>query len=110
MVKITALIRPHQLDAVKTAIADVGIGGMQVNDVRGSGNGPDRSSLLGGRVSAFPMRSKITVVVHDELRQAVVDAILAHARTGQPGDGKIFIEPMADVVRIRTKERGDLAL
>lgn len=110
MVKITIYIRPHQLDAVKTAIAEVGIGGMFVNDVRGSGNGPERSALLGGRVSAFPMRSKITLVVPDDLKDAVIEAAIRHARTGQPGDGKIFVEPALDSVRIRNGERGDFAL
>lgn len=85
---------------------------MSVSDVRGTGNSPERAEWLGGdpALIALPIRSRIEVVASDDMRQAIVDAITENARTGESGDGKIFIEHVADAVRIRTGERGELAV
>lgn len=108
MKRIVAMIRPHRLDEVKTAIANLGVTGLTVNDVRGAGASPERPTLLGGAeiLIALPIKAKITVVVPDELVEAVIEAIIDQARTGEPGDGKIFVEPVDDALRIRTGERG----
>lgn len=108
MIRVTCILRPHQLELVKSAIAALGVGGMTVSDVRGTGNSPERGDLPG--ILALPIRSKIEVVVEDSLAQLVVDSILDGARTGEPGDGKIFLEPVADAIRIRTEERGEAGL
>lgn len=112
MVKITCYIRPFKLEEVKTAIADLGVSGMSVSDVRGCGNSPEQPSYFGGQeyLVSLPIKSKLVVVVEDELREAVVEAIVEHARTGEPGDGKVFVEPVSDALRIRTLERGDSAV
>ncbi|MBS1706883.1 MAG: P-II family nitrogen regulator [Armatimonadetes bacterium] len=110
MKRITCVIRPHKLEEVKTAIADLGVGGMTVNDVRGCGSGEEVNSRLGGMVIPLPIKSKLMVVVDDDLCDEVVVAILEHAHTGHPGDGKVFIEPIVDSVRVRTGERGTAAL
>lgn len=112
MVRVTAFIRPHKLEAVKTALADLGVGGMSVGDVRGTGNSPETASIFAGEevVVALPIRAKLQVVAVDDLLEAILEAIVANARTGEPGDGKIFVERLLDAWRIRTEERGDLAL
>jgi nitrogen regulatory protein P-II 1 len=112
MVRITCFVRPHKLEEVKSAIAHVGVGGMSVSDVRGRGNSPESAPILGGEgvVVALPMRSKVVVVVPTEQSEAIVQAIIAAARTGEPGDGKVFVEPVEDALRVRTGERGTLAL
>lgn len=112
MIRITCMIRPHRLEQVKSAIAALGVSGLNVSDVRGTGNSPERSAWFGGEehLIAMPIRSKIEVIVPDEMREAIVQAILENARTGESGDGKIFVEPVADALRIRTRERGEAAL
>lgn len=109
MIKITAIIRPHRLEEVKTAVASLGVSGMTVTDVRGSGNHPEVSSSFAGQeiLISLPIRSKLEVVCPDNRAEDVVEAILIGARTGEPGDGKIFIEPLENVMRIRTGESGD---
>lgn len=108
MKRVTCVVRPHQLEATKSAIAAVGVGGMTVSDVRGTGNSPESTDLPG--LLALPIRAKIEIVVEDDLAPLVVDAIIDSTRTGEPGDGKIFIEPVVDAIRIRTEERGELGL
>ncbi|MFY9235251.1 MAG: P-II family nitrogen regulator [Fimbriimonadaceae bacterium] len=112
MVRITCYIRPHKLEQVKTAIATLGISGMSVSDVRGTGNSPETSSWFGGEehVIALPVKSRIDVVAPDDLREALIKTILDNARTGEPGDGKIFVEEILDAVRVRTLERGESAI
>lgn len=109
MIRVVCMIRPHRVEAVKTAIASLGVNGLTVADVRGVGNSPERAIAFAGEAHlvALPLRTMIDVVCPDELKEAVVDAILEHAATGQDGDGKIFIEPVEDALRIRTRERGD---
>jgi nitrogen regulatory protein P-II 1 len=112
MIRITCYIRPHRLEQVKSAIAVLGVTGMSVSDARGTGNSPERSPWFGGdeQLVALPIKSKIEVVATDELEEALVDAIVRNARTGEPGDGKIFIERVGDAIRVRTGERGDAAV
>ncbi len=97
---------------MKSAIAVLGVNGLTVTDVRGAGNSPERVEWLGGdsALIALPIRSRLEVVASDEMREAIVSAIIENARTGEPGDGKIFIEPVAEAIRVRTGERGELAV
>ncbi len=104
---ITCYVRPHLLEGIKTAIADCGVSGISVSDVRGCGSSVPTDIRHGMRLA---MMSKIRVVVLDDLVDNVIKAILQNAGTGQPGDGKIFIERIIDVVRIRTNERGETAV
>lgn len=110
MVRITAYIRPHRLEQVKTAVAQLGVTGLNVADVRGTGNSPERSGALGGAVTALPIRSRLSVVVSDDLVESVVACVSENAQSGEPGDGKIFIERVSEAIRIRTGERGEAGL
>ncbi len=110
MVRIICLIRPHRLEPVKSAIAALGVSGMTVTDVRGTGNSPGGRAASAAVVAPMPIQSRLEVVVPDDLREAVIGAIIEHARTGDPGDGKIFVERIADAVRVRTGERGETAI
>lgn len=112
MVKITCYIKPHRLEAVKSAVASLGVSGMSVSDVRGTGNSPEATDWFGGDPSlvALPIRAKLVVCAPDDLRDPIVSAILESAHTGEDGDGKIFVEPIDDAVRIRTSERGESAI
>lgn len=112
MVRVVCYIRPHRVEQVKSAIASLGVTGMTVSDARGTGNSPERSSWLGdeSHLVVLPIKSKIEVVVPDELREALIEKIVENARTGEPGDGKIFVERLCDAIRVRTGERGDPAI
>ena len=113
MIRVTCYIRPHRLEAVKSGIAALGVTGMTVSDVRGTGNSQETTEWFGGTeegVVPLPIRSKVEVIVLDELADPVVAAIMEQAQTGESGDGKIFVEQVQDAVRIRTLERGDTAV
>lgn len=112
MKRITAYLRPYKLEEVKTAVANLPITGMTITDVRGTGNSPERSSWFAGEqhLIALPLRSKLVIVVTDDLVDDVLNCIQEHARTGEPGDGKITVEQLSDVIRIRTNERGETAI
>lgn len=112
MVMITAYIRPHQLEGVKTALADLGVSGVTVNDVRGCGASPERPRLFAGQEYkiSMPARARLSVAALASLTEPIIAAIIEHARTGESGDGKIFVEPLAEAIRIRTQERGDSAV
>ncbi len=112
MTRITCCIRPHRLEEVKTALSRIAISGMTVTDVRGSGNNPETPSMLASQqiLISMPLRSQIEVVVPDDLVDEVVHAMIASAQTGEPGDGKIFLERVQEALRIRTSERGDDAV
>jgi nitrogen regulatory protein P-II 1 len=112
MKKIESIIRPHLLDAVKNALQEIGVMGMTVTEVRGFGRQKGHTEMYRGseyRIDFLP-KIKIEVVLPDEMVDAAVDAILRVARTGKFGDGKIFILPVAEAIRIRTGERGEQAL
>ena len=112
MIRVTCFIRPHKLEQVKSAISSLGISGLHVSDVRGVGNSPEKPNWFAGEehLVALPIKCKIEVVAPDDLKDPLVDAIIENARTGEPGDGKIFVEKVLDAVRIRTAERGDSAV
>jgi nitrogen regulatory protein P-II 1 len=111
MIRVTAYIKPHRLEPVKSAIAALGVSGMSVADVRGTGNSPEESTLLGGQgIVALPIRARIDVVAQDEAMEDIVEAIRNSAHTGNPDDGKVFVERISDAIRVRTMERGDAAV
>lgn len=109
MKKVEAIIRPIKLDEVKIALGEIGVTGMSVTDVRGSGRqGGHQESYRGvSYIVELPMKVKIEIVARDEDVDEIVDTIERHARTGDHGDGKIFVLPMGDAIRVRTEERGD---
>jgi nitrogen regulatory protein P-II 1 len=112
MKRIDAIIKPFKLDDVKDRLATVGVQGLTVNEVKGFGRQKGHTELYRGAeyVVDFLPKVQISVLVPDELVSDTVDAIIAGARTGRIGDGKIFITPVEDVVRIRTGERGSGAV
>lgn len=112
MKRIEAIIKSFKLDEVKDRLYQVGARGMTVSEVRGFGRtGGKREVYRGSSYTVdFVPKVRIQIVVDDDMVQPIVDAILASARTGEIGDGKIFISPMADVIRIRTGERGSEAI
>jgi nitrogen regulatory protein P-II 1 len=108
MKKIEAIIKPFKLDEVKDALSKVGIHGMTISEVKGFGRQKGHTELYRGAeyVVDFLPKVKIEILVEDDKVTAVTDAILATARTGRIGDGKIFILPVDEAIRIRTGERG----
>jgi nitrogen regulatory protein P-II 1 len=112
MKKIEGIVRPHLLEAVKTALQDVGIVGMTLTEVKGFGRQRGHTETYRGseyKVDFLP-KVKIEVVVPDDIADRVVDAFVASARTGKFGDGKVFVSDLIDVVRIRTGEHGEEAI
>jgi len=112
MKKIEAYIRPIKLDEVKAALMEAGVKGMSVSEVRGFGRQKGHTELYRGseyRVDFIP-KSKIELVVRDDQVEKVIEVISKVAHTGQIGDGKIFVCPVEDAVRIRTGESGDEVL
>ena len=112
MKKIEAIIRPSRLDEVKEALNSVGVSGMTVSEVKGFGRQKGHKELYRGAeyIVDFVPKIKIEAVVQDDFVGQAIDAIERSARTGTLGDGKIFVVEVADAVRVRTGERGDLAL
>ena len=108
MKKIEAIIKPFKLDEVKEALAQEGVQGMTISEVKGFGRQREHTELYRGAeyVVDFLPKVKIEILVEDDKAAAVTEAIIAAARTGRIGDGKIFILPVEDAVRIRTGERG----
>ena len=112
MKKIEAIIKPFKLDEVKDALNDLGIVGMTICEVRGFGRQKGHKELFRGSeyvVDLLP-KVKIEVVVKEEMAQDVIRIILETARTGNIGDGKIFVSDLAEVYRIRTGEEGESAI
>ena len=112
MKKIEAIIKPFKLDEVKEALAKQGIQGMTISEVKGFGRQRGHTELYRGAeyVVDFLPKVKLEILVDDDRAGLVADTILDAARTGRIGDGKIFILPMEEAVRIRTGERGESAL
>ena len=108
MKKIEAIIKPFKLDEVKTALHEIGISGMTVSEVRGFGRQKGHTEVYRGAeyVIDFLPKVKIEVVLDDGLAQRAVEAIMNAAKTDKIGDGKIFVTPIEEAVRIRTGERG----
>lgn len=112
MVKIEAIIQTYKLEEVKEALEVAGVKGMTVSEVRGFGRQKGQTETYrGAEVKVeFIQKMKIEIVIDDALATPVVDAIVRAARTGKVGDGKVFIYPVIEVVRIRTGERGSQAI
>ncbi|HTO41182.1 MAG TPA: P-II family nitrogen regulator [Rhizomicrobium sp.] len=109
---ITAIIKPFKLDEVREELSTLGVQGMTVTEVKGFGRQKGHTEVYRGAEYAvsFLPKVKIEVAVHSALAAAVVDAIVAKARTGQIGDGKIFVTPLDSALRIRTGETDGDAL
>jgi nitrogen regulatory protein P-II 1 len=112
MKKVEAIIKPFKLDEVKEALNEVGIQGITVSEVKGFGRQKGHTELYRGAeyVVDFIPKIKMEIIVSDELAARVVEVIATAAKTGRIGDGKIFVTPVEEVVRIRTGEHGDDAL
>jgi nitrogen regulatory protein P-II 1 len=113
MKKIEAIIRPLRLEAVKSALVEAGVEGMTASDVRGAGRaGGARHDIFRGEqyVMHLPPKVKLELTVRDSDVEEVIALILEQARTGEEGDGKVFVLPVADARRIRTGETGDEAV
>jgi nitrogen regulatory protein P-II 1 len=112
MRKIEAVIKPFKLDEVKEALHGIGIQGMTVTEVRGFGRQKGHTELYRGAeyVVDFLPKIKLEIAVKDEMVDKVIDAIVSAANTGRIGDGKIFVLPMDEAIRIRTGERGPEAV
>ena len=106
--RIEAIVKPYKLDEVKDALMAIGIHGMTIGEVKGFGRQKGHAELYSGTeyVVDFLPKVKIELLVDEAKTERVVDAIVEAARTGRIGDGKIFISPAAEVIRIRTGERG----
>jgi len=112
MKKVEAIIKPFKLDDAKQALGEIGVQGLSVSEVKGFGRQKGHSELYRGAeyVVDFLPKIKLEVVVPDEAVEKVTVALTRAARTGKIGDGKIFVLPVEESVRIRTGERGDAAL
>lgn len=112
MKKIEAIIKPFRLDDVKEKLTNLGINGMTVSEVKGFGRQKGHQEIYRGAEYQidFVSKIKVEVVVEDSKTQSAVETIAAVASTGKIGDGKIFVIPVEDAVRIRTGEKGDTAL
>jgi nitrogen regulatory protein PII len=109
---VTAIIKPFKLDEVREALSEVGVNGLTVTEVKGFGRQKGHTELYRGAeyVVDFLPKIRVEVGVADQQVDAVIEAIIKAARTGKIGDGKIFVTPLDEVIRIRTGENGDPAL
>lgn len=110
--RIEAIIQPFKLEEVKEALKSIGVDGMTITEVRGHGRQKGHTEVYRGmeyKVDLLP-KVKLEMVVADQRQEEVVRALVASARTGKIGDGKIFVFEVADAIRIRNDDRGDAAL
>lgn len=112
MKMVSAVVKPFRLDEVREALSTLGVHGITVTEVKGFGRQKGHAELYRGAeyVVDFLPKIKVEVVVSDVLADRVIDAIVGAARTGKIGDGKIFVMPLGEVIRIRTGETGDAAV
>jgi nitrogen regulatory protein P-II 1 len=112
MKKIEAIIKPFKLDDVKEALVEADISRITVSEVKGHGRQQGHTELYRGNeyVVEYLPKIKIEIVVNDEFVEKAIEAIIKGAKTGKIGDGKIFVSPIEDVIRIRTGERGSEAV
>ena len=112
MKKIEAIIKPFKLEEVKDALGEIGIEGMNISEVKGFGRQKGHTEIYRGSEYTvdFLPKIKLDIVVANQVADRVVEAIVASARTGKIGDGKVFISDIQEAVRIRTEERGNLAI
>jgi len=112
MKKIEAIIKPFKIDDVKEALTDVEISRITISEVKGHGRQQGHTELYRGNeyVVEYLPKVKVEIVVNDEFVEKAIEAIINGAKTGKIGDGKIFVMPVEDVIRIRTGERGSEAV
>ena len=112
MKKITAMIKPFKLDDVREALSNLGIQGMTITEVKGFGRQKGHTEVYRGAEYSvdFLPKIQIDIVVGEHLIEQVIESIIEAARTGKVGDGKIFITPVEEVIRIRTGETGETAV
>jgi nitrogen regulatory protein P-II 1 len=112
MKKVEAIIKPFKLEDVKEALAALGVEGMTVSEVKGFGRQKGHTEIYRGSEYTvdFLPKIKIEIVLVDDLVDKAVEAIVKSARTGKIGDGKVFVSPIEDAVRIRTEEKGEHAV
>lgn len=109
---VTAIIKPHMLDEVRDTLSRLGVTGLTLTEVKGFGRQKGHTEIYRGAEYSvdFVPKIKIEIVVSDDRSEAVVEAIVSSARTGQIGDGKVFVSNMEEAVRIRTGDAGDAAV
>jgi nitrogen regulatory protein P-II 1 len=112
MKKIEAIIKPFKLEEVKDALSEIGIQGMTVTEVKGFGRQKGHTEIYRGSEYTvdFLPKVKIEVVLSDDLAEKAIDAIVKSAKTGKIGDGKVFVLPIEQAIRIRTDETGEKAV
>jgi nitrogen regulatory protein PII len=112
MKKIEAIVKPFTVDAIKEELHKIGVTGLTIYEVKGFGRQKGHTEMYRGAeyLVDFLPKSKLEILVHDDQVESVIDVIISKASTGKIGDGKIFITNLDEVIRIRTKERGDSAL
>jgi|SRR6516162_6828001 nitrogen regulatory protein P-II 1 len=112
MVKIDAIVRPNKFESVKSALIQLGVEGMTVSEVRGHGRQKGHTEVFKGREYSVDLLPKIKMelVLAEDLVDDAIDTILTTAYTGSIGDGKIFVYDLKDVIRIRSRERGKVAI
>ena len=112
MKQITAIVKPFKLEEVREALADIGVSGLTVTEVKGFGRQKGHTELYRGAeyVVDFLPKVKLELIIEDEMVEKAVEAIRSSAHTGRIGDGKIFVSSIDDAIRIRTGERGDAAV
>jgi nitrogen regulatory protein P-II 1 len=112
MKKIEAIVRPHKMDDIREALLEVGIQGMTIIEVRGIGRQKGHKEMYRGSEYniGFVPKMKFEVVIPDRLLDIAIQTILKAAKTGEIGDGKIFVSTIDEVIRVRTAESGDTAL
>lgn len=112
MKKIEAIIKPFKLEEVKDALGEVGVEGMTVSEVKGFGRQKGHTEIYRGSEYTvdFLPKIKVEMVIADKQVDAAVDAIVKSAKTGKIGDGKIFVTPIDEAIRIRTEEKGEMAV
>ena len=112
MKKIEAIIKPFKLDDVREVLTDINISGMTVTEVKGFGRQKGHTEIYRGAEYAvdFLPKVKIEMVVADEMVERIIEKIVETVRTGKIGDGKIFVSPVENVIRIRTGEEGEIAI
>jgi nitrogen regulatory protein P-II 1 len=112
MKKIEAIIKPFKLEEVKDALGEIGVEGMTVSEVKGFGRQKGHTEIYRGSEYTvdFLPKIKIEMVIPEKQVEAAVEAIIKSAKTGKIGDGKIFVTPIDQAIRIRTEEKGELAV
>ncbi len=112
MKKIEAIVRPHKMDDIREALHEIGINGMTITEVKGIGRQKGHTETYRGSEYEinFVPKIKLEIVVPDEQVQKVISVVIKTAKTGEVGDGKIFLQPIEETIRVRTEESGESAL